>query len=445
MLSNGRITLALLLFLIVTCSAKGENWPFWRGENQDGHARGAAAPAEWSETSNIIWKTPLPGWAGSTPIIWGDRIFITSPSGEESGSDGGRRLPSRMGGREKPGGPDIVLMCISRSDGKLVWQRKLGGGNRLYGKQNMSSPSCVTDGAHVWAMTGTGVLACFDFDGNEKWRKDLVAEHGPIELMWGYGSSPMLHGGRVIVPVLHTGGPSYVVAFDGVTGKQVWKVERKTDARAECPDAYTTPLVARRGAAVELIISGADWVTGHDATTGEERWRAAGINPEKKPNYRVVASPIAIDDLILAPTRVRPMIAVKSGGKGDVTASHVAWKYEKAGGPDVPTPAHDGEYIYMVDDKGLVTCLNPADGERVWGPVRTASGTVSASPVIAAGKLYVTNESATTTVLATGPEHRVIATNQLDDTYTISSMAVCGGRIFLRSSTNLYCIGDQLE
>lgn len=442
-----------LVLAFVFWSADGvrgdEHWPQWRGPTLDGVSAAKNPPVEWGEKDgkNVLWKVPLPSWSGATPIVWGDRVFVLSASKPEEGKQGDttRRLPQMMGGRAQPGGKDVLLLCFSAADGKLLWQKTLDGRNQLFGKQNMASPSPVTDGKHVWALTGTGVLTAFDLAGEQKWRVDLQEMYGEFGLVWGYASSPLLHENLVIVQVLRGMGtkePAYLVAFDGASGKIVWRVERKTDAQHECPDAYTTPTLSKHDGRVDLVVSGADYVTGHDLKTGRELWRAAGLNPRKEGNYRVCASPVAVDGLIIAPTRVKPLIALRAGGEGDVTQSHFAWKLEK-GGPDVPTPVSDGKYLYVVNDKGMVTCVELKTGEVKWGPTRTATGTVSASPLLADGKLYVTNESAITTVLATGPEFKVLATNTLEDDYTIASLAAVDGRIFVRTATHLYCIGGK--
>jgi outer membrane protein assembly factor BamB len=254
-----------------------------------------------------------------------------------------------------------------------------------------------------------------------------------------------LHNGKLIIQVLHgndTDEPSYVVALDSVTGQEIWRQERPTDARAESPDAYTTPALLTVDGRDQIVISGGDYVTGHDVATGKEIWRAGGLNPEKARNYRIIASPVVADGMIYAPTRNRPLLALRAGGSGDVTQSHLAWKWDTRGGPDVPTPVSDGTYFYMVDDQGIVTCLAAKTGEVIWGPERAAPGTISASPLLADGKLYITNELGVTTVLAAGPEYKKLATNELDNTYTLSSIAAAGNQLFLRTSTHLYCIAN---
>jgi len=432
----------------------GQHWPQWRGPNGDGTTDSTNLPTTWSTNKNILWKAELPSWSGSTPVIWGDRIFVTSPTKPGSRSADAAKQERRNGatdgggayGVSDPGGPSLLLICISKHDGKVLWQRELDQGNRLWRKQNASSPSPVTDGKHVWVVTGTGAVTAFDMEGNEIWKRNLQSDYGKFGLNWGYASSPLLYDGKLIIEVLHgakTDDPSYLAAFDGVTGKVLWRQERPTDAPQESPDAYTTPALLTYNGKMQIVVSGGDYVTGHDPATGVEIWRAAGLNPRKSPNYRIIASPVVKDGMIYAPTRQRPLLALRAGGAGDVTTSHLAWKWEDDGAPDVPTPVSDGKYFYMVSDNGMVTCLDARTGKLVWGPERTAVGTVSSSPLLAESKLYVTNERNTTSVLSAGPEFKVLATNELDGTYTLSSIAVSGEQLFLRTSMYLYCIAKQ--
>lgn len=477
----GRTTALFALSGFLAIAQAGENWPAWRGPTGDGRSDSKNLPVEWSlETGkNITWKAELPSWSGGTPVIWGERIFITSPSkaggqeagvgGQESGGNGGdfaqlQRAAQQFnkggfGGGGKggfggkggkgpgrdPGGQTLMLLCLSKKDGSVLWQRDLDSGNRVYNKQNSSSPSPVTDGKHVWSMTGNGVLTAFDMDGKEIWKRKLQDDYGRFGLNWGYGSSPLLFEGKLIVEVLHgnnTDDPSYLVAIDGATGKNAWRIERPTDAPRESPDAYTTPALLMVNGKAQIVVSGGDYVTGHDPATGAELWRAAGLNPTKAGNYRIVASPVVSGDLIFAPTRNKPLLALKSGGSGDITESHTAWRWEKEGGPDVPTPVTDGTYFYMVADNGLITVLEAKTGKVVYGPQRLNVGaTVSSSPLLADGKLYMTGENGTTVVIAAGPEFKPLATNPLDGSFTLSSIAVSGSQLFLRTSTTLYCIG----
>ena len=280
----------------------------------------------------------------------------------------------------------------------------------------------MTDSQHVWVMTGTGMLKQFDFDGNAGWTRDIQADYGEFGLNWGYASSPLLHEDALYVPVLHgmrTDDPSYLLRIDTATGETVWRVERATNARRESPDAYITPALLQYDGQTEIVITGGDIVTGHDPETGQELWRADGLNPRNNGAYRIIASPVVMDGMIYAPTRERPLLALRAGGRGDITTSHLVWSTRH--GPDVPTPVTDGTYFYIVNDRGIVFCLDAKTGETIYGPQRIARGTYSSSPVLADGRIYVTNEDGLTTVFKAGSEFELLAENATDE-YTLSSV-----------------------
>ena len=425
--SRFRGCICFLTALTVTAAVpRAENWPQWRGPSLNGVSGEKNLPVRWSTTENVTWKLALPAWSGSTPIVWGDRIFLSVAE------------DLRM-----QAGDNLQLWCVDRVRGTVLWKRPLGGGNHREQKHNMSSPSPVTDGTHVWVMTGTGILKAFDFTGTERWARDIQKDYGPFGLNWGYGSSPLLHGDALYVQVLHgmrTRDLSYLLRIDKATGKTVWRVERPTPARFESPDAYTTPALLRYGTSTEIVITGGDVVTGHDPGTGKELWRASGLNPYNDGSYRIVASPVVYGDMIYAPSRERPMLALKAGGRGDVTKSHVLWSFNY--GPDVPTPVTDGTYVYTVNDRGIMFCLDARTGREIYGRQRLPSGTYSGSPVLADGKIYITNEDGMTSVIQAGPVFEILARNDFDD-YTLSSPAVSEGQIFFRTSKFLYAIGKR--
>ncbi len=417
MMRGNSVLLACALLLVLSGVVVAGNWPQWRGPFLNGTSDERNLPVKWSATENVAWKLALPGRSGATPIIWGDRVFLNVAEGDE-----------------------LSLWCVDKRLGTVAWKRPLGGGNMSMRKHNMSSPSPVTDGKSVYVMTGTGILKGFDFAGRELWTRDIQKDYGRFGLNWGYASSPLLDDDALYVQVLHgmkTDEPSYVLRINKTTGKTVWKVERPTDAIQESPDAYTTPALLRYGKTTEIVITGGDVVTGHDPATGKEIWRAHGLNPERAPFYRIVASPIVADGIVYAPTRMKPLLAFRAGGRGDITTSHLLWSSQAA---DVPTPVTDGKYFYIVHDKGIVWCLDAKTGKEVYGPVRLKPGTYSASPVLADGKIYVTNEDGLTSVFKAGAQFEVLAENALDD-YCLSSPAVSDGQLFVRTSGALYCIG----
>ena len=417
------LSFAICAVAVITVSAR-ENWPAWRGPQANGVSGEKNVPLKWSTGENIAWKLAVPSRSGATPIIWGDHIFLNVATAMTTG--------------------DLELWAVDRKQGQPVWKRPLGGGNNQQRKQNMSTPSPVTDGTTVWVMTGTGILKAFDFKGNELWMRDVQKEYGRFGLNWGYASSPLLHQGALYIQVLHgmrTDDPSYVMKVDGKSGKTMWKVERPTQAIQESPDSYTTPVLVATGKTAEIAVTGGDIVTGHDPQTGKELWRANGLNPQNDPNYRIVASGIYASGLLIAPTRNRPMLALRPGGSGDVTQSHKVWSFDL--GPDVPSPVSDGKLLYVVRDNGVIHALDVKTGGVVWGPERLKTGAYSASPVLVDGKLYITSENeGLTSVVAAGPKFEILAENPLDD-YTLASPAVSNGQIFIRTEKFLWAIGKS--
>jgi outer membrane protein assembly factor BamB len=417
---NGFTVSVIILVVCTTTHVLADNWPQWRGPQLNGTASETNLPIHWSKSEGTAWTLPLPAWSGSTPIIWGDRIFLNVADG-----------------------PQVFLWCVDRDTGRVVWKRPIASGNRQIRKQNMSSPSPVTDGTHVWVMTGTGVLKAFDFAGNERWTRDLQHDYGVFGQLYGYGSSPLLFEDSLYLQVLHgshTAEPSYLVRIDKTTGKTVWRVDRLTTARQESPDAYTTPALVRYSQRSEIVVSGADLVTGHDPATGAEIWRAEGLNPSGDGIYRIIASPFVIDGIVYAPSRERPMLAVKVGGRGDVSRSHVLWRFMN--GPDVPTPVSDGTYVYVINDRGIMWCLDAKTGAAVYERQRLRPATYTGSPILADGKIYITSEDGVTSVVRAGPHFAVIAENELGE-YTLSSPAVSDGQLFIRTDKFLYAIGER--
>ncbi len=444
--------LTLFFFVSGAMLLAADNWPHWRGPSHNGIVDSKTVPTTWSLSDNIKWKAPLPAWSAATPIIWGDYVFVTSPSKAGSKAEEPEEIPAGQEQAQRrrragidPGGPELFLYCFSKKDGSLLWKNLLDNKNEIHRKQNDATPSPVTDGRHVWIVTGTGVVAAFDMNGKPLWKKNLQQDYGTFGLNWGYASSPLLYQGSLIIEVLHgmkTDDPSYVISLDALTGKVNWKQDRPTDAQSESPDAYTTPVLLEFGGQTQIVISGADYVTGHDPKNGKEIWRAAGLNPLKRPNYRIVGTPIINGDIIYAPTRKKPLLALRAGGTGDISESHLLWKYEGSGAPDVPSPICDGKYFYMVEDRGLVTCLDAKSGSVIYEVQATREGIVSASPIIANGKMYILNENGVTTIVATGPEFKILGTNELDGSYTLASPAVSGSQLFIRTSSHLYCIEE---
>ena len=310
-----------------------DNWPQWRGPSGNGICA-EAVPTKWSRTDNVKWRLPLPGPAGATPAIWGDRIFLTAAVDD-----------------------DLVLMCVG-TDGKEKWRRVQGKGNKkVRGDEgNYASPSPSTDGEHVWSFMANGLLGCYKVDGTKVWAKDMQEEYGKFEIQFGLSSTPILDKGRLYFQLIHgkwskTPSRGWIVCLDAKTGEEVWKRERNTDAVDECKHSYASPILYRDKEREYLVSHGADWVIAHDLRTGEEIWRCGGLNA--KDNYnntlRFVASPAAVDGLIVVPTaKNRGVVAIDPAPKGDITTSDSARKWVMPKNtPDVPSPLiHDG-LVYL--------------------------------------------------------------------------------------------------
>src|SRR5439155_4845656 len=278
-------------------------------------------PVRWSTTENVVWKLAMPSKTGATPIIWGSHIFLNIADSDNH----------------------LCLWCVDKTKGTVVWKKLVTGGNYQINKQNMSSPSPVTDGTNVYVMTGVGVLKGFDMAGNELWTRDIQKDYGRFGLNWGYASSPLLYEDSLYIQVLHgmkTDDPSYLLRVDKKTGKTLWSVERPTPAIQESPDSYGTPALLRYGNHVEIVVSGGDCVTGHDPATGKELWRGYGLNPSNDPWYRIVNSPVVADGMIYAGSKVRPMLAFRADGHGDITQTYRVWSFQKR--QYCPTPGTDG-------------------------------------------------------------------------------------------------------
>lgn len=412
----------LFLFLFafsLSCSlAFADNWPQWRGPSLNGVSNEKNLPTRWSQTTNIAWKLALPGLSAATPVIWGERVFLNVTTETQ-----------------------LQLWCVDKRHGTVLWKKQQGGKYLKLGKHNPSSPSPVTDGQHVYVVNAYGHVHAFDVAGNEIWKRDLWKEYGRFGLNFGHASSPLLFEDGLYIQMLQitkNNDPSYLLRLDKATGKPVWKADFPAAANFKPAEAYSTPTILNRGNSAELIVNGSDQVTGHDLKTGQELWRVAGLSTEKEPS-RIASSPLVADGVIYAPAADRPLLALRAGGRGLLGAAHRLWTSRH--GPDVPSPVTDGKYFYIVNDKGIARCLDAKTGQDIWGPQRLKVGDYSASPVLAEGKLYVTNEEGLTTVLKAGPKFEVLAENALDDV-CLSSPALSDGQIFIRTAQFLYCIGN---
>ncbi|MBE0536185.1 MAG: PQQ-binding-like beta-propeller repeat protein [Phycisphaerae bacterium] len=420
----------LLCCVMVSCAAGGD-WAQWRGPFMNGSSDETNLPEAIGPTERVVWVSDLPGPSSATPIVCGGRVFVTSMEGREG---------------------TYFAMCFDAATGKELWREAVGKDSRNFPRNNMATPSAVTDGRIVVFLFGSGEMAGMDRDGGVLWRRSLEAEYGELALKYGFSSSPLLHDGVLYVPVMRRswsyrakpeqdGLESFLLAVDPKTGENIWKVERKTDAVDESMDSYSTPIVFEHAGRVDIVLLGGDYVTGHDARTGAERWRYA-YNPDKEDKWRNIPSAVPGEGLLFA-VRARggELVAIKGGCSGTVGDSEIAWRWDGLT-TDSPTPAYAGGLLYVLYGGRTVTCLDGRTGKEKWQGKLSGRGTYYASPTVADGKVYCISETGDMVVLAAGGDaFRVISQSRFDEGPMQASVAAAGGRLFLRTARRLYCFG----
>jgi outer membrane protein assembly factor BamB len=420
-----RFSFTIVVFLasaFLSVEARAEDWPQWRGTKLDGLSHETGLPGKFSKTENVLWRLPLPGPAGATPIVWENRIFLTSAKGQE-----------------------LILLAVS-TDGKLLWEQTLANHNEnVRGDEgNFASPSPSTDGEHVWAMMGTGDIGCYTLDGKEIWKFNLQDRVGKFNIYFGMTSTPLLDGDRLYLQLLFTGSRS-VLALDKLTGKNIWQIDRKSDARDECEHSYASPTVYRDSAREYLVTHGGDYVVAHRLNDGGEIWRCGGINPlgNYNPTLRFVASPLAIPGLIVVPSAKNgPVLGIDPSAQGNITDTKDGHRWRRGqNSPDVSSPlVYDG-LVYLCRENGTLLVLDANTGEQVYEE-RAYSDRHRASPVYADEKIFLTSRDGTITVVKPGRKFEVITENKMGEPIS-SSPVVAGGRIYLRSFEALYAIGEK--
>lgn len=381
-------------------------WPRLRGPDGQGKTFHTDIPLAWSATENLVWKSPINGKGNSSSVVWDDRIFITSAS-----EDGSERY----------------VICYDRLSGQELWTSSIGNPykeEKLYWKNTYASSTVVTDGEYVISLFGNAGLVCFDFEGNKIWQKDL----GEMKIMHGPGTTPGIYKDMVIVVQDQNPGESLFAAYQIKTGEKVWQKPRE---KSFC---WSSPIFARVGDHDELIYNGSHYIVGYDPGTGQEIWRCHGSTREAIPMVVIGGG------LIYSVSgRNGPTIAIRPGGKGDITETHIAWKTQR-GAPHVPSPLyHDGR-LYLVNDTGIATCLDASTGKSIWQ--KRVRGRFSMSPVLVKDKILVTNEKGKSYLLKTGDKFEILAENDLAET-TYATPAVLGGKIYFRTAENLICVGED--
>jgi len=407
--------------LLASPALRAENWPSWRGPDNNGISHETQVPTTWSATKNLAWKLPLPGKGGSTPVVWGDRIFLT-------------------------GGASKLFLCCISTDGKLLWQQPLGTPGRQAirnDEANEASASPSTDGKHVYTFVGSGDLACFDFEGQAIWRFNVQDRYGKFQIWHGMHSTPLLYENRLYLSLLHNGG-HWLIALDKATGEQVWKVARNSDAVDECTQAYTSPCLWHNGKELNVVVLGCDYATGHRLSDGAETWRLGNLNPKAQYNhaFRIISSPVATPELLVVPTaRGKTVVGVKPGATGMITASAFEQWRKARGSPDVPSPLVQGGQVYLSGESGVLLCLDAKTGAELYQK-RLHDSRYRASPVYADGNVYLTARDGTFHVVRAGPMYQLVAENVLPDEFTASPV-IANGRIYLRGFRALYAIQNS--
>jgi outer membrane protein assembly factor BamB len=432
----------VFLMLFVSCgawlatTAGAANWPQWRGPGGSGVSTETNLPVEWNANKNIKWKTPIAGRGHSSPVVWGNKIFLTTAI-EGDVIPGAKAVTHIIEGQEFLH-PDSIgadhkhtfkVICVNADTGKILWEQTAFEGtpyDNRHRKSSYAASTPATDGKSVYAFFGTEGLFAYDMNGKLVWKADL-GKLGTVGM--GTGTSPILYENLIIVQCdEESGAASFIVALDKKSGKEVWRTPRKVQA------SWATPILITGSKRTELVTSGNETVIAYDPATGKELWRHKGVESNAIP------SPVANREMVFVsagfPEKV--VMAINLGVSGDLGES-VVWKYTK-GTAYVPSPILYGEYLYLTTDRGILTCLDAKTGEvKYEGGRLPIPATFTASPIAFEGKILLTSEDGDTFVIKAGPKHEILGTNSVGEP-VYASPAVADGKIFIRGEKNMYCV-----
>ncbi len=415
------------------------NWPHWRGPDYTGASTATNLPARFSPTENVRWAADLPGPAASTPVVWGNRVFVSSTDAEA--------------GR-------LVALALDRRTGRELWRHPVAEGMARDRLSNYASPSPVTDGQRVIYLYGQGTLAAFDLEGRELWTRSLARDYGEFAFLWTYGASPLLHDGRLYVQVLQRDKPvqgrgrpgpdgsieSYLLALDPATGRELWRHVRPCDAVEESRESYASPVPFTHAGRTEILVAGGDCLTGHDPATGRELWRWGTWNPRKIPHWRLVPSPVGGDGVILAcAPKQDPVYAVAAGGVGTLPDAAVLWKSDQVREvtSDVPTPLfYQGDFFVLSDLRKSLARVEPRTGKVKWLIPTPGNAKYEASPTGADGRVYLLNFRGEV-VVVDAADGRVVHQTMLGEEgadRTRSTVVAVDRELFIRTNRKLYCV-----
>ena len=445
-----RIILGLLaLICLPVASVQAQHWPSFRGPAASGVAdRRSVPPTEWNvgESKNVLWKTSIPGIGHSSPIVWGEKVFITTAVS----SDPKARLDLKYEGI-KPADDSAPhswqIYCLDKRSGRVLWTRAAYQGvpkTKRHPKASQANPTPVTDGRYVVALFGSEGIYVYDMSGNLRWKRDLgifnPGAGGNADYSWGYSSSPVIYRGLVFVQC-DGHAQSSIAAYRLKDGQRVWMVER-----SELP-AWSTPTIYEGSGQAQLVTNSGKHIFSYDPLTGRELWRFADDK-----TYAKIPTPVAGHGLIYFTggwPLGRPIYAIRATARGDISLAknqesnaHVSWRVGN-GGPLTTTPIIYGDSLYVCNDKGILSCYDAKSGELLY-QVRIADTSVgfSASPVAAGGKLYLASEDGEVYVVKAGPKYELLATNAMDDG-CMATPAIADGMIIIRTRSHIYGIGDE--
>ncbi len=437
------------VWLLLSVSiAFGQNWPSFRGPGGRGLADGLNPPVEWDVdmSLNVLWKTEIPGLSHSSPIVWEDRVFIsTVVSGNPNPEF--RRAFALVGAEAATSSEDMDrqswrLYCLDKKSGRILWEKIIHEGipkNKRHPKNSHASQTPATNGKYVVVYLGSEGLYCFDIDGNLQWSQDLgVLEH---PMGWGFGSSPIIYKNLVVVQRDHNR-DSFIAAFDLESGKKVWSTPR------DVITSWSTPTVYEGKTRAELLTNGTDYLIGYDPVTGKELWSLKGTSRQSIP------TPFEANGLFYFFSgfhSVGPMFAIKPGGEGDITpaegknaAPYVSWRAER-GAPEIPTPIVYGDYLYVVSNSGILSCYRADTGELVYRERMGGTGGAFAASLIAAdGRIYLTSEDGEIYVIKAGPKYELLALNSMGDV-CLATPAVSNRMLIIRTQHHLFGIGEKAD
>jgi outer membrane protein assembly factor BamB len=436
----------LIACFLLLSSLQAGDWPQWRGPSSDGISNESGLPVRWSAKEHIIWKASLAGLGTSSPIVWGDKVFITSQEGIVPAQQGILPLLARddqelarqespIGGRRPKtvdsSGVSLVVEAFRKSDGARLWKystRATGDFPDLHEKHNLATPTPATDGKLVYAWFGNGQAVALDMDGRAVWTRHLGIEYGSFKTPWGHGGSPTLYRDTLFLLCDH-GDNAYLLALEKATGKERWKMKRSKGSIS-----HSTPLVVKGPERDELIVNSSERIDAFDPQNGELLWYAGSQRQTPVP------SPVFHNGVIYLSRGYRnsDFLAIKPGGKGDVSKSNILWR-ASGGASYVPSILYYEGLLYVTNEVGVVTCADAATGEAVWR--QRLGGIFFASPVAGDGKVYMVSETGETYVLRAGRTAEVLAKNELNERM-LASPAISNGRLFLRSDGTLFCVGQ---